>query len=420
MDVVRAKQKKTGADSTSQSNIAIAAGVLVLVSATVLLANLDTVSPTVERSTLLIDSVARGDIVRDVRAPGTLVSEQIRYVTAQASARVERLVSESGKNVQTGDLLLTLSNPDLQIQSMQAEQQVRQAQIDLLNLQTSLRSQILAQEGLLASMNTQRVNATQVARATESLATQKLVSPFESNSAKATADEMQTRYRVEQERLALMKQAIDAQVSMQSSQVEQLKAIAANQQQRLSSLQVRAPEAGVVQDLSLQLGQWVPEGTTLARVVQPGKLKAVLRVPESQAKDIQIGQRASIDTRNGLIAGHVNRKDPGAQGGAVTIDVALDGPLPPGAVPDLSVDGTVTIDRINNVLHTGRPAFAAAGGSVSLFKLVDDGRAAVRVQVELGRMAVNSVEVVRGLKAGDLVILSDMTALGGIEKVKIK
>lgn len=414
MDIVRAPKKKTG------RNIAIGAGVLVLATATALLAGLDPASPSLERSTLLIDSVARGNLVRDVRAPGTLVSEQIRYITAQASARVERLASESGKNVQTGDLLLGLSNPDLLIQTMQAQQQVRQAQIDLLNLRTNLRSQILAQESALASLSTQRLNATQTAGATDSLASLKLVSPFESNSAKAAAHEMNTRYLLEKERLDLMKQAIDAQVSMQSSQVEQLKAIAANQQRRLSSLQVHAPEAGVVQDLTLQLGQWVPEGTTLARVVQPGKLKAVLRVPESQAKDIQIGQKASIDTRNGFVAGHVQRKDPGAQGGTVTIDVALDGPLPNGAVPDLSIEGTVIIDTMNNVLYTGRPAFGAANGMVSLFKLMDDGRTAVRVKVELGRIAINSVEVIRGLNPGDRVILSDMTPFASIERVKIK
>ena len=414
MDTVRTPRKKTG------RNLAIGAGAVVLASATVLLARLDPASPSVERSTLLIDSVARGDIVRDVRAPGTLVSEQIRYITAQASARVERLASESGRNVAAGDVLLGLSNPDLQIQTMQAAQQVRQAQIDLLNLRTNLRSQILAQEAVLAAMRTQLVNATQAARAADTLAVRRLVSTFESNSAAAAADEMITRYRIEQERLELMKQAIDAQVSLQSSQVEQLKAIAVNQQNRLSSLQVRAPEAGVVQDLTLQLGQWVPEGTILARVVQPGKLKAVLRVPESQAKDIQIGQRASIDTRNGVVAGHVKRKDPGAQGGTVTIDVTLDGPLPEGAVPDLSVDGTVIIDNMNNVLHTGRPAFGAAGGTVSLFKLVDDGHAAVRVQVDLGRTAVNRVEVIRGLTVGDRVILSDMTSLARVGKVKIR
>lgn len=414
MDIVRAPQKKTG------RNIAIVAGVLVLITATVLLASLDPASPTVERSTLLIDSVGRGDIVRDVRAPGTLVPEQIRYVTAQTSARVERLASESGRNVKMGDLLLGLSNPDLQIQTMQAEQQVRQAQIDLLNLKTNLRTQLLSQEGVVATMNTQYVNTSQVARATDSLARLKLVSPFESNNARAQAEEMSTRFRIEKDRLDLMKQAIDAQVSVQTAQVEQLKAIAANQQDRLRSLEVRAPEAGVVQDLTLQLGQWVPEGTTLARVVQPGKLKAVLRIPESQAKDVQIGQKASIDTRNGIIPGHVQRKDPGAQGGTVTIDVALDGALPGGAVPDLSVDGTIVIDRMTNVLYTGRPAFGAAGGTVSLFKLVDDGGAAVRVQVELGRSAVNSIEVVRGLAAGDRVILSDMTAYAGAERVRIK
>ncbi|MES2521551.1 MAG: HlyD family efflux transporter periplasmic adaptor subunit [Gemmatimonadota bacterium] len=414
MDIVRAPQKKTG------RNVAIGAGVLVLAVAGVALARLDPASPSVERSTLLVDSVGRGDIVRDVRAPGTLVPEQIRYITAQASARVERLASESGKEVKMGDVLLGLSNPDLQIQTMQAQQQVRQAEIDLLNLRTNLRSQLLQQEGVVASINTQLVNATQTARAADSLVSLKLMAAFEANNARAQAQEMTTRARIEKDRLKLMTDAIDAQVSVQTAQVVQLKAIAQNQQNRLNSLEVRAPEAGVVQDLTLQLGQWVPEGTTLARVVQPGKLKAVLRIPESQAKDIQIGQKATIDTRNGIIPGHVARKDPGAQGGTVTIDVALDGPLPSGAVPDLSVDGTIVIDRMTNVLYTGRPAFGAAGGTVSLFKLVENGDAAVRVQVELGRSAVNSIEVVRGLDAGDRVILSDMTAYAGAERVKIK
>ena len=414
MDIVRAPKKKTG------RNVAIVAGVLVLGTATVLLAKLDPAAPTVERSTLLVDSVGRGDIVRDVRAPGTLVPEQIRYVTAQASARVERLSSESGQNVKQGDLLLSLSNPDLQIQTLQADQQVREAQIQLLNLRTNLRAQILQQEGAVASINTQLVNTAQVQRATDSLAKMKLVSPFEQNNAKAAHDEMETRYRIEKDRLELMKANIDAQINVQAAQVEQLKAIAANQRNRLNSLEVRAPEGGVVQDLTLQLGQWVPEGTTLARVVQPGKLKAVLRIPESQAKDIQIGQKATIDTRNGIIPGHVQRKDPGAQGGTVTIDVALDGPLPSGAVPDLSVDGTIVIDKMTNVLYTGRPAFGAAGGTVSLFKLTEEGDAAVRVQVELGRSAVNSIEVVRGLSAGEKVILSDMTAYAGAERVRIK
>jgi hypothetical protein len=225
---------------------------------------------------------------------------------------------------------------------------------------------------------------------------------------------------VEQERLKLMEQSIGAQIATQSSQVQQLKAIAVNQQSRLQSLHVRAPERGVLQDLTLQLGQWVPEGTTLAKVVQPGQLKAVLRIPESQAKDVAIGQKASIDTRNGFVPGHVTRKDPSAQGGSVTIDVSLDGALPAGAVPDLSVDGTIVIEKLINVKYSGRPAFSAGSGSASLFKLLDDGTTAVRVPVVLGRSSVNVIEIVRGLDVGDKIIVSDMSQYANVGRVRIK
>jgi HlyD family secretion protein len=217
-----------------------------------------------------------------------------------------------------------------------------------------------------------------------------------------------------------MEQAIDSQIATQAGQVEQLKAIAANQQNRLRSLSVRAPDAGVLQDLTLQMGQWVPEGTTLAKVVQPGQLKAVLHIPESQAKDVSIGQKASIDTHNGIIAGHVTRKDPSAQGGNVLVDVALDGALPNGAVPDLNVDGTIVIDRLTNVLYTGRPSFSAGSGAVSLFKLVDGGKAAVRVPVELGRSSMNVIEIIRGLAVGDQIIVSDMSQYPNAARVRIK
>ncbi|MEP6991900.1 MAG: HlyD family efflux transporter periplasmic adaptor subunit, partial [bacterium] len=309
---------------------------------------------------------------------------------------------------------------DLQIQTMQAEQQVRQAQIELLNLRTNLRSQVLTQQGVVATTRTQYISATQEARAADSLARRKLISSFEASSKRAQGEEFTTRLRVEQDRLTLMEQAIDAQIATQARQVVQLQAIAANQQDRLRSLQVRAPEAGVLQDLTLQLGQWVPEGTTLAKVVQPGQLKAVLRIPESQAKDVSIGQKASIDTRNGLVAGHVTRKDPSAQGGSVTVDVALDGALPPGAVPDLSVDGTVVIEKLTNVLYSGRPAMSAGSGSTSLFRLAADGRTAVRVPVDLGRSSVNVIEVTRGLAAGDKIIVSDMSQYANVSRVRIK
>ena len=414
MDIARTPPTKT------RRNLLIGGGVVALVAITAWTLSLDPASQTIERSAVLIDSVRRGDVVREVRGPGTLVPEHIRWITAQASARVERLASESGRNVGSGELLLELSNPDLQIQTMQAEQQVRQAQIELLNLKTNLRSQLLTQQGVVANTRTQYVSATQEAAAADSLAKRKLMSDFEVQTRRAQRDEFTTRLRVEQERLKLMEEAIGSQIATQASQVEQLKAIAANQQNRLRSLQVRAPEAGVLQDLTLQLGQWVPEGTTLAKVVQPGQLKAVLRIPESQAKDVTIGQKASVDTRNGVVAGHVTRKDPSAQSGSVTVDVALDGALPNGAVPDLSVDGTIVIEKLRNVLYSGRPAFSAGSGAAVIFRVAGDGKTADRVPVQLGRSSVNVIEVVSGLAVGDKIIVSDMSQYANVVRVRIK
>lgn len=414
MDIARTPPKRT------RRNLFVATGVVAVVLITAWTLSLDPAVQSIERSAVLIDSVRRGDLVREVRGPGTLVPEHIRWITAQASARVERLASESGKKVGAGELLLELSNPDLQIQTMQAEQQVRQAQIELLNLKTSLKSQLLSQQGVVASTRTYYVSASQEATAADSLGRQRLLSAFEMANKRALAEEYTTRLRVEQERLTLMEQAIDSQIATQASQVVQLRSIADNQQNRLRSLNVRAPDAGVLQDLTLQLGQWVPEGTTLAKVVQPGQLKAVLRIPESQAKDVAIGQRASVDTRNGFVAGHVTRKDPSAQGGSVTVDVTLDGALPAGAVPDLSVDGTILIEKLTNVLYSGRPAFSAGSGAVSLFRLVAGGNAAVRVPVELGRSSVSAIEIVRGLAVGDRIIVSDMAQYANVMKVRIK
>jgi len=414
MDIVRAPKKQTG------RNVLIGAGVVAVIAVTVALSRLQPAAPSVEDGTLFKDTVRRGDMVREVRGPGNLVPENIRWVTAQSSARVEKLVAQSGQTVANGAVLLEMSNPDLQIQTMQAEQQVRQAQIDLLNLKTNLQSQRLTQEGVVASTRTAYITASQEAAAADSLLRRKLIAPNDANTRKAAAEELTTRLRIERERLVLMTQAVDSQISVQAKQVEQLKAIAANQQARLTALVVRAPNAGVLQDLVLQPGQWVPDGTTLAKVVEPGRLKAVLRIPETQAKDVQIGQSASIDTRNGIVAGHVARKDPSSTNGTVTVDVALDGPLPPGAVPDLSVDGTVEIEKLKNVLFVGRPAYGAATGLVGLYKLDPDHRGAMRVQVQLGRSSVNTVEVLRGLAAGDIVILSDMSQWDSAERVRLK
>ncbi|HVT38046.1 MAG TPA: HlyD family efflux transporter periplasmic adaptor subunit [Gemmatimonadaceae bacterium] len=414
MDVARPPKKKTA------RNVGIGIGVLALVLITLALSRLQPASPTVDGGTLLMDSVRKGDVVREVRGPGNLLPERIRWITAQASARVERLIAVNGAVVGADEILLELSNPDQQIATMQADQALSQARADLVSLRSTLTNNRLSQEGAVATTNTQFVSVTQEAAAADSLLRLKLISTFEYNNKKAVAEELTTRVRVEKERLALMRQAADSQIAVATANLDRLKQIADFQHAKLNSLHVRAPEAGVLQDLTLQMGQWVPEGTTLAKVVQPGKLKAVLRIPESQAKDVQIGQLASIDTRNGLIPGHVSRKDPSAQTGTLTIDVALDGPLPSGAVPDLSIDGTIQIEQLKNVLYTGRPASGAGTGTVGIFRLVDGGKAAVRTQVVLGRSSVTTVEIVRGLQPGDRVILSDMSQYDNVERVRIK
>jgi HlyD family secretion protein len=414
LDVARAPQKKTG------RNALIGAGVLLVVVVTVALAKLKPAAPTVEAATMYMDSVRRGDMVRDVRGPGSLVPEHIIWISARANARVDKLVAESGQSVKTGDVILETSNPDQQISALSAESALSAAESQLVTLTTSLHTAQLSQEGLVASTNTQYIQAKQDAMAADTLLAKKLISPFDYNNKKALADQLTQQVRIAKAQLDLMKQTVDSQIDVQRLQVKRLRDIAKFQEDILTGLIVRSPDTGVLQDLTLQLGQWVTSGTTLAKVVQPGKLKAQLRIPETQAKDVQIGQKASVDTRNGIIPGHVSRKDPSSVAGTVLVDIALDGPLPAGAVPDLSVDGTIVIEQLKNVLFTGRPASGAGTGPVGIFKVVEGGSAAIRVQVLLGRSSVNLVEIVRGLNVGDKVILSDMSQWDNVERVRLK
>ncbi len=415
MDVARAPQKKTG------RNALIGAGILLVVIVTVALAKLKPAAPTVEAATMYMDSVRRGDMVRDVRGPGSLVAENIIFISPRASARIDRLVAEAGQSLKAGDVLLEMSNPDVQIAALNAEQALAGAQAQLVTLTTNLRTANLTQEGTVNSTNTAMVNAAQDAMAADSLLSKKLISPFDYNSKKTLAKQLTEQLRIEKERLKLMQQTVDSQVDVQRQQVARLKDIAKFEEDVQASLIMRSPASGVLQeDQTLQLGQWITQGTTIAKVVQPGKLKAQLRIPETQAKDVSIGQKASIDTRNGIIPGHVSRKDPSSVAGTVLVDVALDGPLPPGAVPDLSVDGTIVIEQLKNVLFTGRPASGAGTGPVGIFKVVEGGSAAVRVQVMLGRSSVNLVEIVRGLEVGDRVILSDMSQWDNVDRVRLK
>lgn len=399
----------------------IGAGVLLVVIVTVALAKLKPAAPTVEAATMYMDSVRRGDMVRDVRGPGSLVAENIIFISPRSSARIDRLVAEAGQSLKAGDVILEMSNPDVQIATLNAEQQLSAAQAQLVSLSTTLQTANLAQEGIVATTNTAYVTATQDAMAADTLLAKKLISPFDYNNKKALAAELTTRLQIEKDKLKLMKATVDSQIDVQRQQVARLKDIAKFQEDVQASLVMRAPDSGVLQeDQTLQLGQWITQGTTIAKVVQPGKLKAQLRIPETQAKDVQIGQKATIDTRNGIIPGHVSRKDPTSVAGTVLVDVALDGALPPGAVPDLSVDGTIVIEQLKNVLFTGRPASGAGTGPVGIFKVVDGGSAAVRVQVLLGRSSVNLVEIVRGLDVGDKVILSDMSQYDNVDRVRLK
>jgi HlyD family secretion protein len=415
VDVARPPKKKTS------RNIGIGVGVVAVIVAWIFISRLKPASPTVDMSVVIEDSVRQGDMTIEVRGPGTLVPEQIVFVPAQTSARVDQLVVQSGQVVKAGDILLNMSSPDAEIAAMQADQSLTQAKAVLITTRSSLADAALSQEGTVASTNTAYVTATQNARAADSLSQKHLMADFDVATARASAQELTTRLANEKKRLQIMQQSADSQIVAAESNVHQLASIAAFYHERLNALVVRAPAAGVVQGLTLQPGQYVTEGQTLLKVVQPGKLKAQLQIPESQAKDVNIGQSASIDTRgNGLIAGHVSRKDPSAVGGTVTIDVALEGALPAGAVPDLSVDGTIQIQKLHNVLYTGRPGYGGASGPVGLFKVVDNGHAAERVQVLLGQSSVTSVQILKGLSAGDKVILSDMSQYDGVDRVRLK
>jgi multidrug efflux pump subunit AcrA (membrane-fusion protein) len=359
-------------------------------------------------------------MVRQVRGPGTLVPEQILYLSAVTGGRVEKIHVRPGEKVTANTLILEMSNPDVQLEALSAEQQLSAAEAALVNLKTTLETERLNQEGTVATTQQQYNEAKRNADVANGLDTKGLLSPVEVGNARDRATEAKKRLEVETQRLAVMSKSIDEQIELQQQQVARLRAIAEFQRKRVESMQLHAGADGVLQDMDLQPGQWVQPGTLLAKVAQPGRLKAVLQIPETQAKDVALGQPAAIDTRNGIVKGHVVRMDPSAHNGTVTVDVALDGALPPGARPDLSVDGTIEVERLKNVLYVGRPAYGQAESTVGLFKLTPDGKEAVRVNVKLGRSSVNTIEVVQGLNVNDKVIISDMSAWDSHDRVRLR
>jgi multidrug efflux pump subunit AcrA (membrane-fusion protein) len=414
MDIPRPRQKKRA------RFIAAGGGVAVVVIATFALASLPTAAPSVERSTLLIDSVQRGTMVRAVRAPGTLVPERVRFVSALTAGRIERLPVRPGATVTGGSDLLDMSNPDVQLEALEAGRQVTTAEAALVNLETTLASQRLSQQAAIASAEAAASDARRQATMLASLGKRQLASINDMALANERATEQGARLAAEQGRLRVMDGAMARQIALQRSEVQRARSIAEFQQARVSSMKVRAPEDGVLQTLPLELGQWVVSGQVLATVAQPGRLKAVLRVPETQARDVVGGQPVDVDTRNGIAKGHVLRVDPSVQNGTVTVEVALDGAPPRGARPDLSVDGTIEIERLPDVLHVGRPAYGQAESTVALFRLDPDGKYATRVPVKLGRSSVNTIQIVQGLEVGDRVIVSDMSQWENVDRVKLK
>ena len=398
----------------------IGAAVAVLAVTTLGLSRLKPAAPTVEAGTLWMDTVRQGAFVRDVRGPGTLVPEQIRWVSAVAPGRVERKLVQPGARVTAGTVLLELSNPDVQIQLLQAQRQLTDAEAQLVSLKTTLETQKLNQAGVVANIRSEYRDALRKAASDSALSAQDLISSADYARSKDKAEEYTARLDVEQQRLDIYTQNIASQLEVQKEQVERMRAVAEFQRSLVNAMVVRAGADGVLQEMPMEVGQWAISGATLAKVVQPERLKAVLRIPETQARDVTIGQTAAIDTRNGIVKGHVIRMDPGASNGTVTVDVALEGELPKGARPDLSVDGTITLERLDNVLNVGRPAYGQANSTVGIFRVIPGSSEAERVRVELGRTSVNTVEIVRGLQKGDVVILSDMSRWDAVDRVRLK
>ena len=416
MDIPRpsaAKQRR------NRQIVYAAAGIALVALVTMGLSKLKPAAPSVERSTVWIDSVKRGPMLRQVRGLGTLVPEDIRWIPAVTEGRVDRILVLPGTAVKAETVLLELSNPQLQQEALDASWKLKAAEADYKNFEVQLASQVLAQKSEAAKSQSEYSQAKMQADTDSELQKLGVISQNSLKVSDEKARELAIRNQIEHQRLANSGQVLEAQLQAKQAEVEQFRALSRLKQTQLDGLRVRAGTNGVLQEQTLKVGQWVTPGTTLAKVVQPERLKAELKIAETQAKDIQLKQPASIDTHNGVISGHVMRIDPSVLNGTVTVDVALDSELPQGARPDLSVDGTIDLERITDILYVGRPAFGQEKSTVGIFKLDPDGRTAVRAQVKLGRSSVNTVEILQGLKEGDQVVLSDMSRWDSYDRVRL-
>jgi HlyD family secretion protein len=394
-----------------------------LAGVTIGLSQLQPAAPSVEKGSVWTDTVKRGEMLRVVRGNGTLVPEQIQFVQSETGGRVERILIKPGAQVTPDTILMELSNPELKQAAFDAEYQLRAGEAQLTKLKVQLDSDRLTQKATLATLKAEAEQAELVAQADKNLEQKGLVPMLTARQSRAKADDLKARVAIEEERSVIAGDSTKAQLDAANAELEKTRALLALKKRQLVALEVRAGIEGVLQQIGdpqqLQIGQGVGASATLAKIVQPTKLKAEIRIAETQAKDVLIGQMASIDTRNGVIPGKVTRVDPSVFNGTVTVDVKLDGDLPRGARPDLSVDGTIELERLDNVLYVGRPVQGQPDSTISLFKLIDGGRGAVRVPVKLGRHSVSTIEVIQGLDAGDQIILSDMSAWDGHDRVKL-
>jgi HlyD family secretion protein len=376
-------------------------------------------APPVERSSVWIDTVKRGPMLRQVRGLGTLVPEEILWIPATTDGRVEKLILRPGAKVNRTSIIMELSNPELTLAMLDLEWQVRMAEAYDKDLKVRLESQQLDQRARTAQLESEYIQAKLKYERDQKLAKQGLTPDLNLLLSQASAEELAKRFELEQKRLAISGESIEAQLASQRVQIQKLQAAYELKKEQVEGLKIRAGTDGVLQEMTLQVGQRVTTGTILAKVAQPQKLKAELKIAETQAKDIQIGQVAVIDTRNGTVDGRVSRIDPAVVNGTVTVDVQLEGALPEGARPDLSVDGTVEIERLNDVVFVGRPVFGQANSLVTLFRLDPASKEALRVQVKLGRASVNTIEIIEGLMVGDQVVLSDMSAWDAHNRIRL-
>jgi HlyD family secretion protein len=396
-------------------------GAVVVAAVSIGVMRLKPAAPSVERGTVWTDVVKRGSMLRQVRGPGSLmpVQEAVRQIPAETEATVVRIRVLPGTQVQADTILLEMSNSQVEQAAIDAQLQLKAAEAEYQSLRVRLDSDLMTQKAGAATVNADYSQAQRQADTDKALYELGVISGLAYKSSKGKADELTTRNDLEGQRLAINKKAIETQLAQEQAKVDQARTLAALKQKQLDALRVRAGITGVLVDLPMQVGQHVQPGTMLAKVVQPEHLMAALKIAETQARDVQFGEPASIDTHNGVISGTVMRVDPAVQNGTVTVDVKLTGDLPRGARPDLSVDGTIDLERLDNVLYVGRPAFGQENSTISLFRLDTDGKEAARVPIKVGRESVNSIQIFEGLHEGDTVILSDMSRWDKTDRIRL-